>query len=122
LAVVSDGFWETQQKKAAALGLDRWINTIVFSDQWGREAWKPSERPFREVMTRLPGDRAGYVYVADNPYKDFIAPRQLGWRTVRLRRRDGEYALDEPRPNEAAESEIGSLFELRSILVSVVAT
>jgi len=114
LALISDGYLETQMKKVTALGLKRWIECVVLSDQWGREAWKPSERPFQEVIARLPGEAAGYVYVADNPGKDFIAPRRLGWRTVRLRRRDGEHALQEPGPGAAADVEISALGELRS--------
>jgi putative hydrolase of the HAD superfamily len=117
LALISDGYLETQKKKVMALGLERWIDCAVFSDQWGRDAWKPSERPFREVMIRLPGEAAGYVYVADNPGKDFVGPRRLGWRTVRLRRTGGEHALKEPEPGEAADVEIGALGELRSMLV-----
>jgi putative hydrolase of the HAD superfamily len=38
--------------------------------------------------------QAGYngdecVYVADNPIKDFIGPKALGWGTVRIRRKQG---------------------------------
>ncbi len=31
------------------------------------------------------------VYVADNPAKDFVAPNQLGWLTIRIVRPDGIY-------------------------------
>src|SRR5690606_10373283 len=32
------------------------------------------------------------AHVADNPAKDFVAPRRLGWRTVRVRRPGGLHA------------------------------
>lgn len=116
LALISDGYLEVQRGKSGALGLSRWISCQVFSDEWGREAWKPSERPFREVMTRLPGEPSGYVYVADNPRKDFIAPRRLGWRTIRLRRPGGEHVDYEAQSEEAAERDVTSLRQLRGIL------
>jgi len=116
LALVSDGYLEVQKRKAAALGVARWIPVQVFSDAWGREAWKPSERPFQEVMRQLPGSPEGYVYVADNPRKDFIAPRALGWRTVRFRRAGGEHADYVGSAAEAAEAEVGSMTELRAWL------
>jgi putative hydrolase of the HAD superfamily len=34
-------------------------------------------------MRDMPAER--YVYVGDNPAKDFIAPNQLGWITIGLR-------------------------------------
>lgn len=116
LALISDGYLEVQRRKAAALGLERWIDCLIFTDQWGREAWKPSERSFREVMNRLPGEAGRYVYVSDNPRKDFIAPRRLGWRTLRLRRAGGEHADYQPAAGEAAERDIDSLAELPALL------
>lgn len=119
LALISDGYLEVQRSKAEALGLSRWISCQVFSDQWSREAWKPSERPFLEVMARLPGEPAGYVYVADNPRKDFIAPLRLGWKTIRFRRPGGEHADYESQSGEASERDITSLRELKEMLVPV---
>jgi putative hydrolase of the HAD superfamily len=118
LGVVTDGYLDVQRGKAEALGLRRWTDHIVFSDQWGREAWKPSRRPFEEMMRQLPGTPAGFVYIGDNPRKDFIAPRALGWHSVRLRRPGGEYAGYEPGKEEMAEREVTSLAELRRLVVA----
>ena len=116
LALISDGFLEVQQAKAAALGLGARLDTLVFTDGWGREHWKPSPRAFQRVMERHPGPAGGYVYIADNPRKDFIAPRQLGWRTIRVRRAGGEHADYEARPDEASEREMADLFGLDGCL------
>jgi putative hydrolase of the HAD superfamily len=67
-------------------------------------------------MQHFPGPAAGYVYVADNPRKDFLAPRALGWRSARVRRPGGEHASYTAAPGEAAEREIISLLELESLL------
>ena len=71
---------------------------------------------YRRVMQHFPGPAGGYVYVADNPRKDFLAPRALGWRTLRVRRPGGEHAGCTAAPQEAAEREIASLLELDELL------
>lgn len=90
IAVLSDGARESQRAKVRALGLDRLADVVVLTDGYGPGFAKPHPRGFREVETRLPGtDR---VYFADNPQKDFVTPRQLGWTTVRVRRPGGLHA------------------------------
>ncbi len=83
IALITDGRSVQQRNKIAALGLDRWIADadIVISEEIGSE--KPDEANYRRLMERHPEvDR--FVYVGDNPAKDFIAPNQLGWTTVCL--------------------------------------
>ncbi|HYR95794.1 MAG TPA: HAD family hydrolase [Candidatus Binatus sp.] len=92
LAIVSDGPLPSQQRKVRALRLEDWFDPILLTDRWGRAFWKPHDRAFREIE-RLTGARGGEcVYVGDNPRKDFVAPRALGWRTIRVRRPGGEHA------------------------------
>lgn len=90
LGLISDGYLPTQEFKAHALGLSRYIPDPIFTERLGRSFWKPHPRAFELVMERFPDGR--FVYVGDNPAKDFAAPRALGWRTVRVRRRGGLYA------------------------------
>jgi putative hydrolase of the HAD superfamily len=115
-AIVSDGFLGVQQRKIDALGLEARVPLIVLTDAFGRTFWKPNPKAFQTVMQAMPGEAAGYVYVADNPRKDFLGPRGLGWRTVRIRRLGGEHVAYEPTPAEAADHEIGSLLELKRLL------
>ncbi len=118
VALLSDGYLDVQRRKADALKLSQWIKEFVFSDQWGREFWKPSLRPFQEVMLRFPGLPSGYLYVGDNPRKDFIAPRALGWRTVCLRREGGENSSYVAGEHEVAEREVADLRLLQDFLVA----
>lgn len=37
-----------------------------------------------EFLMRLYPNASGFMYVGDNPKKDFIAPNALGWETVCL--------------------------------------
>jgi putative hydrolase of the HAD superfamily len=114
IAVVSDGVYVGQNAKVRALGLETFIAPIVLTDAFGRDAWKPSPRGYLEVFERLGGSHSDYIYIGDNPNKDFIAPNALGWRTIRIRRPRGEYALTSAsREDHAAQREIVSFDELR---------
>lgn len=85
LALISDGALLGQQRKVEVLGLWGLLDFILLTDEKGREFWKPNESAFREVERH--SDLAGsqLVYVGDNVLKDFIAPNQLGWRSIRLK-------------------------------------
>ena len=110
-AIVTDGFLDAQRRKLRALGLHRrGVKLAVCTDRWGRDAWKPNRRAFDHVQAAfgLPAER--FTYVADNPTKDFVAPRRLGWRTVRIVRPDGLHAtLRAGDPADEAERTIEDL-------------
>ncbi|MEB2314374.1 MAG: HAD family hydrolase [Sorangiineae bacterium] len=89
LAAITDGPLASQQAKARALGLEQWLEPIVFTAALGPNAGKPALDAFQLVEKRLGVSGTECVYVADNPQKDFIAPHELGWRTVRVRRPGG---------------------------------
>jgi putative hydrolase of the HAD superfamily len=114
IALVSDGAYVAQEAKVRALGLEPFISPIVLTDAFGRDAWKPSSRGYLEVFERLGGSHSDYIYIGDNPNKDFIAPNALGWRTIRIRRPQGEHALaSASREDGAPQREIVSFDELR---------
>ncbi len=83
IALITDGRSVQQRNKMASLGLNRWIDDgdIVISEEIGSE--KPAEANYRRVMEHHP-EAERFVYVGDNPAKDFIAPNRLGWTTVCL--------------------------------------
>ncbi len=87
LALITDGYAETQWNKIRALGLDKHIDKIIVTDDWGQEFWKPHERAFVKVSKGYPNEAC--IYIGDNPYKDFIAPQRLGWgKSIRVRRKE----------------------------------
>ena len=92
LGILSDGFLDTQQAKIDALCLADRVDHVVLTDQWGRDHWKPDPMGFAHIAAEFGVPHASCIYVADNPGKDFIAPNQLGWRTVQISRTDGTYA------------------------------
>lgn len=120
LALLTDGYHAVQQKKLSSLGMAAHFDVVVFTDALGRENWKPSPAGFSHLMQRLPGCAEGYLYVGDNPRKDFIAPRALGWKTIRIRRPGGEHFQCQAGAAEAADCEIASLGELRDLIVAAM--
>ena len=87
VAVITDGPAVSQSRKVEALGLHDVARPIILTDVLGTEFRKPHSRAFEQVMSCRPAGQ--YIYIADNPVKDFTAPRQLGWLTVRVRRPGG---------------------------------
>jgi len=87
IAIVSDGPLASQSRKVEALGLSSLAAPIVLTEALGSEFRKPHPKGFEQVQQRRPADL--FVYVADNPRKDFTGPKHLGWKTVRVRREGG---------------------------------
>ncbi len=95
VAVITDGPLASQSAKARSLGLATWSQTMIITESLGPGLGKPHPRAFELVEERLGVDGSQCTYVADNPAKDFVAPHQRGWTTVRVRRPRGlHYAVD----------------------------
>jgi carbamoyl-phosphate synthase large subunit len=91
LALLSDGWAEVQRRKLAALGLDRFFDEVVITDELSREAWKPSTMGFECILGALGVTGEAAMYVSDNPHKDFAGPHLLGMLTVRIVRPGTEH-------------------------------
>lgn len=78
LAILTDGRSITQRLKAAALGLSK--IPIYISEEYG--APKPDPARFQLIEKVNPDKK--YIYIGDNPQKDFLAPNNLGWTTLGL--------------------------------------
>lgn len=120
LGVITDGPYASQRAKADALYLERYAASVILTGAWGRDFWKPHHRAFTETSRALGLKPENLIYIGDNPGKDFDAPAQLGWQSVRLRlpeqlrfsHGDGAY-----RPT----LEVKSVAELREFLLSRLA-
>lgn len=87
VAVITDGPAVSQSRKAEALQLSRFASPVFLTELFGQGCSKPSPVAFKGVQQAAASRR--YAYVADNPLKDFTAPLQLGWTTIRIRRPGG---------------------------------
>jgi putative hydrolase of the HAD superfamily len=118
LGIVSDGYLEVQKRKLAALRVEQQFDAVVFSDQWGQSAWKPSTVPFEQVLSRLGVTGAESVYVADNVAKDFVGARELGMATVQACWGSGVYSSAQPPDRRYAPDHVAATpRDLESLLV-----
>lgn len=115
LGLITDGRSLTQRNKIEALGLEEYVEPalVLISEETGFS--KPSLESYRLVMQQYP--EANYVYVGDNPRKDFYAPNQLGWMTVCLKN-DGRNIHPQEEVEEVYQPQvtINNLKEIIDIL------
>ncbi len=85
LGLITDGHARTQQRKVAALAIAPRFSELIYTGALGpdRAFHKPHPRAF-ELMERALRQSAAdrFVYVGDNPTKDFLAPNAMGWQTI----------------------------------------
>jgi putative hydrolase of the HAD superfamily len=116
LALLTDGFLPAQELKVQALGVEKYFKCIIYTEQLGREFWKPSPAGFEKIMEALNTRPETTVYVADNQMKDFIAPNRLGFITVQIIRPAGLHKATSQEPDSAARYTISRISQLPSLL------
>jgi putative hydrolase of the HAD superfamily len=116
LALLTDGYLPTQRLKVQALGIERYFKAIVYTEELGREHWKPSPLGFQRLLETLNAPPAEAVYVADNEAKDFIAPNRLGVLTIQLLRQNGLHREPASSPDAAPKRTIDRIGGLARIL------
>jgi hypothetical protein len=73
----------------------------------------------RDIKAEVHVTSIALAWVGDNPVKDFIGPRELGWLTVRLRQPEQLYWRQEAAgESHEPDAEIGSPAELPNIIVA----
>jgi putative hydrolase of the HAD superfamily len=123
LGLVTNGHPATQARKVAALGIAGRFAEIVYAGALGPNGQyhKPHPRPFETIenaLRRDPGDR--FVYVGDNPEKDFAAPNKMGWITILIDRPSHRatriHPLTTPPAGAAPHATITALTDLPDVL------
>ena len=119
LGLITDGTAEIQRAKIAALAIaDRFAEIICTDALGGRAFFKPHAKAFAMMATALgrSGDR--FVYVGDNPAKDFVAPNAMGWTTIMIRRPGARliHANAETAAGGAAQHVVASLEDLDRVI------
>lgn len=115
LGIITDGFISVQKKKIKALHLDKIIDEIIYTDEYGRENWKPSPLGFKIIKDRINLEYDELVYIGDNPRKDFYINKLLGIKTIRLLR-DGFNINNEYYENIKENFRINNFFEVIEII------
>jgi putative hydrolase of the HAD superfamily len=92
IGLISDGYLIAQERKVHALKLQDKLHSVILSDKWGKDHWKPSQLPYIQSSRELQLPHDQCVYVGDNVSKDFIGAKSLGWTTIHIDRKDGLYS------------------------------
>ncbi len=116
LALLTDGFLPAQQLKVQVLGIEKYFECVIYTEQLGREFWKPSPVGFEKLMETLNVKPQSMAYVADNQMKDFIAPNRLGFATIQIIRPARLHSESSQEPGAAARYTISQISQLPPLL------
>jgi len=86
LGLITDGTHSLQRRKVEALGVATQFHDIVYTGALGRAFAKPHRQGYEMIAAALGSGNDRFVYVGDNPAKDFVAPNALGWVSVMVDR------------------------------------
>ena len=116
LYIVTDGNQRVQESKLRALGLygEKGIKRCWISRRYGVHNEKPSPYCFLRISKLEKAEPERIVYIGDNPNKDFVGIKPLGFRTVRVLR--GAFAAVRKSPEYEADVAISNLDELPAAL------
>ena len=117
LALLTDGFLPAQRLKVEALGVEKFFASTIYTEELGREFWKPSTAGFEKLLKTLDVKPENAVYVADNEQKDFIGPNAMGLVTIQLIRPAGIHReVCNPISGAAAKYKIVKIGQLPDLL------
>lgn len=91
-ALISDGHYLMQKNKFISLGLTQYIDYPIFTDFFHTK--KPELKPYQIVMDKFENE-SKFIYISDNPIKDFIAVKKLDWIGIRYKNPIGIYKDNE---------------------------
>jgi putative hydrolase of the HAD superfamily len=82
--IVTDGNKIVQANKVKALQLQNFVKHIYITYRHGLKYSKPSPYCFKLIAKKEKTSFDKIIYIGDNPVKDFIGIKPLGFKTVRL--------------------------------------
>ena len=116
LGLLTDGFLPAQRLKVRQLGIEDCFQSIVYTEDLGRDFWKPSPAGFEKILSDLNTRAENAVYIADNEKKDFVAPNRLGLSTIELVRPARIHAAISHVPGAAAQHKTHQISQIPAII------
>jgi len=123
LGLITDGTHRVQARKVAALGIAHHFHAIIYTDALGGRAFhKPHPKSYEMIEQTLaalgPIGAGRFVYIGDNPAKDFVVPNARGWTSVMVARpgHTRVHARAEVAAGGAPQHTVASLTELPTLL------
>lgn len=92
LGIITDGRVEGQWAKIRALGLEKYTEDIMVTDELGgAEYRKPCSLAYEQMQKKWKIPYTKMVYIGDNAKKDFVAPEKLGMGAIWFLNPNGLY-------------------------------
>ena len=107
LYLVTDGHKLVQASKIRALGIADRFRHCLITNRYGIRFQKPSPFAFERILERERCTPRDVVYVGDDPARDFLGIRPLGFRTIRVR--TGRHAHVRVPEHQDAERSVDGL-------------
>ena len=121
LGLITDGQASVQSSKVRALGIAQRFRSIVYTHALGgRDFSKPHPLAYEQTEAAMAStDAARFVYIGDNPAKDFLTPNQRGWITVQVLKPFRIHARATPLVGGAPQHVIEALSQLPEVLAGL---
>lgn len=116
LGIITDGCSKVQWNKIEALKVEQLVDKIIVTDDLGKEFWKPHKKSYIDMMNYFNINKNEGIYIGDNPNKDFVGAKQLGMKTIRMIRKNGDHIKTFLDKGYEADSNITNFLELRILL------
>ena len=82
IGLITDGRSSQQRKKIHSLGIEKFFQSIIISEEFGSA--KPHSDNFLFFMNSIYPKSKKFYYIGDNTSKDFLTPNKLDWITICL--------------------------------------
>jgi putative hydrolase of the HAD superfamily len=116
LGLITDGYLPAQRLKVKSLDIETYFDCIIYTEELGRENWKPSPAGFEKLTADLKIPPQQCVYVGDNLERDFSAPNKMGFKTIRIIRENRIHFGKAADSQASANYEIDSIAKLQDLL------
>ena len=116
--IITDGNKIVQHNKLVALGLYALVKKCFVTHRYGKHRSKPSPFCMQRICKIEKINPPQALYIGDNPKKDFVGLKPLGFKTVRILK--GMYKDEPANANYNAEWCVNSLSEINESLLNTI--
>ncbi|AHF01590.1 hydrolase [Thiomicrospira aerophila AL3] len=70
IGVVTNGVLKVQHNKVKSLGLEKYVDEVVYARKWGSDFEKPHSRPFLNALASLDLNKEDVLFIGDDLFTD----------------------------------------------------
>ena len=114
LGMITNGDAGMQKRKLDILDISHLFEKVVYAKSYDKARQKLSGIPYRVALEELDLKPWQSIYIGDNPHTDFVEPKKIGVKTVRLLK--GEFAAVTLSEEYEADYRIKQLSKIFDVL------